>query len=67
MTTKEKTFKERDNEKARGKKRYQERIIEEHEAEKEIKQYNPSKEEINENSTDERGTFGFHGLGPCSR
>lgn len=39
MTRKEKTYKELENEKARGKRRYIERLIETEEAEKEIKKY----------------------------
>lgn len=39
MTSKDKTFREKENEKERGKKRYRERLIEEAEAEKEIKEF----------------------------
>lgn len=37
--TGQKSYKEKENEKIRGKKRYLERVIEEHEAEQEIKEY----------------------------
>jgi hypothetical protein len=56
---KEKTYKERDNEKARGKKRYQERVIEEHEAEKEIKEFDRHEDIPNESRTDRQYGVGF--------
>jgi hypothetical protein len=40
MTLKQKTNREVESESQRGRKRYQERLIEEREAEREIKQYN---------------------------
>lgn len=54
-----KTYKEYDTEKNRGKKRYIERIIEEKEADKEIKEY--------EDSTDESGTDRLDGERPIGR
>lgn len=42
MTVKQKTFREKENEKERGKKRYRERLIEEEEAEQQIREYDRS-------------------------
>lgn len=42
MTSKDKTFREKENEKERGKKRYRERLIEEAEAEQQIREYDRS-------------------------
>ena len=53
---KQKSYKEKNNEKERGKKRYIERLVEEQEAEKEIKDY--------EDSTNESGFDRLDGLGP---
>ncbi len=39
MTIKQKSFREKENEKSRGKRRYRERLIQEDEAEKEIKEF----------------------------
>ena len=39
MTIKQKTFREKESEKERGKKRYRERLIEEEEAEQQIREY----------------------------
>ena len=45
---KEKTSRERELEKERGKKRYIERVIEEHEADEEIREYEYDREEFPE-------------------
>jgi hypothetical protein len=50
-----KNYKEKETLKERGTKRFQERLAEEKEAEKEIKQYQPEEKEILDN--DERPTF----------
>ena len=42
MTSKDKTFREKENEKERGKMRYRERLIEEAEAEQQISDYHRS-------------------------
>jgi hypothetical protein len=44
LTNKEKSYKERQNEQERGKKRFLERIAQEEEATKEIKQYKKEEE-----------------------
>lgn len=44
---KPKNYKERDNEKVFGKKRYLERLAEEEEADKEIEEFDPEREEDN--------------------
>lgn len=59
MPLKEKSYKEQKNEALRGKRRYIERIIEQEEAEKEIREY--------EDSTDERDSGGFDGQRSFSR
>ncbi len=58
---KQKTNREKDSEKTRGKKRYLERIVQEHEAEEEIKTFDRGS--IIEDSTNEGGTDRFDGFG----
>lgn len=57
MTIKQKPFRERENDNTRGKKRYRERLAEEAEAEKEIKQFDwrePITEEQEHNFINDR-------------
>jgi hypothetical protein len=63
MPSKEKSYKEKENEKTRGKKRYLERIVDEREAEKQIKEFD--REEVpDEDLSDEGRTYRHHGNGP---
>jgi hypothetical protein len=56
---KQKTNREKENEKTRGKKRFIERVAEEKEAEQQIKEF-----DRNEDITDEGRTRGLDGFGP---
>lgn len=62
VTLKQKTYKERESEKTRGKKRYIERVVEEQEAEQEIKEY-----DRNEDIPDERELNRPYGVGFIDR
>jgi hypothetical protein len=59
---KQKTNREKENESTRGKKRYIERVVEEKEAEQQIKEF-----DRNEDITDERGVGGLDGFRPIRR
>lgn len=59
---KQKTNREKENEKTRGKKRFIERVAEEKEAEQQIKEF-----DRNEDITDESGARGLDGFRPIRR